>query len=62
MLTLSMTQVTHLYAPDKADEIAAEMTRLDEDGWIYKAVHDPTGRGKSFVEVYDEEGEFVAKL
>jgi hypothetical protein len=33
----------------------------DEDGWTYVVQHDPTGRGLSFINVYDEEGHFVAK-
>jgi len=41
--------------------IAAEMNKTDDD-WTYRPVHDPTGVGCSFIEIYDEDGEFVAKL
>ena len=51
---------SHLYPPNKAEEIAEEMNSVDD--WTYKVVHDPTGKGHSFIEIYDEDGEFVAKL
>ena len=49
-----------LYTPERAKEIAAEMNATDD--WEYRVVHDPTGKGYSFIEIYDEDGEFVAKL
>jgi len=33
-----------------------------DDDWVYVAKHDPKGTGWSFIEVYDEDGEFVAFL
>jgi DUF438 domain-containing protein len=52
----------HLYTPAKAVAIAAELQSGDEDGWTYTAVHDPKGVGYSYVAIYDEDGEFVAKV
>ncbi len=52
---------SHLYSPDEAIRIAAEMQTDDED-WEYRVVNDPTGKGYSFIEIYDEDGEFVAKV
>ena len=51
-----------LYPTDKADELADEMNSYDDD-WVYKANHDPTGRSKwAFIDIYDENGEFVGNL
>lgn len=51
---------SNLYRPEEAKKIAKEMNESDD--WTYKVVHDPTGKGYSFIEIYDEDGEFVAKL
>jgi hypothetical protein len=32
------------------------------DDWDYKVKHDPAGTGYSFIEVYDEDGEFISGL
>jgi len=50
----------NLYTPEKAEAIAAEMNATDD--WTYKVIHDPAGTGYSFIEIYDEDGEFVAKM
>ena len=50
-----------LFEPAKAEEVAAELKASDPE-WDYRVKHDPTGRGLSFVEIFDEEGEFVSKL
>ena len=52
---------THM-TPAKADAMAAEMNRVEDDGWSYKAEHDPKGTGSSFVKAFDEDGEFVHNL
>jgi len=59
MLTLDTTET--LYTKDQAETIAAEMNAADDD-WEYRPVHDPKGTGYSFIEVYDEDGEFVGKM
>ena len=57
MKTLDTTP--KLFAPDKAEAVAAEMTAGDED-WTYKARH---GNGPySLVDCFDEVGMLVATL
>lgn len=51
-----------LYSKEKAEKIAAEMNASTDDDWLYVPVHDPKGTGYSFVEIYDEDGEFVSRL
>ena len=54
---------THtLYAPAKAEEIAALLTTADDDGWTYKAKHDPLGTGWSFIEVFDEDQFIIGRV
>jgi len=48
-----------LMAPEKAEQIAAELRVSDED-WSYVVKHCPNGTGFSFIEIYDEDGEFVS--
>ena len=50
-----------LFTKDKAIAVAGEMQAGDPD-WTYKPVHDPKGTGYSFIEIYDEDGEFVGKV
>jgi len=50
-----------LYAPAKAEEIAALLT-ADGDGWTYKAKHDPLGTGWSFIEVFDEDQFIIGRV
>jgi len=58
---MKLLDTTHtLYSPDKAEEVAAEMNATDD--WNYKVIHDPKGTGYSFIEVYDEDDEFVARM
>ena len=51
-----------LYTKEKAEAIAAMMNADTDDDWTYLPNHCPNGTGFSFIEVYDEDGEFVAKL
>jgi len=50
-----------LYAPAKANELAAALQAGDDDGWTYTAIHDPKGTGYSYIAIYDEDGEFISK-
>jgi len=50
-----------LFSPAKAEEVAAGL-RDDEDGWEYRVKHDPSGKGYSFIEVFDESGHCIGKL
>jgi len=49
-----------LFTKEQAEKIAKEMNATDD--WTYRPIHDPKGTGYSFIEVYDENGEFVSKL
>ena len=49
-----------LYSRGKAEIVAAELQKSDPD-WKYIVVHSPTSTGYSFIEVYDEDGEFVKR-
>ena len=55
-----LNTTSNLYAPERAEEIAKEMNASDD--WTYTVIHDPAGTGYSFIEIYDEDGEFVSKL
>jgi len=48
--------------PADADAAAANAEANDDCGWKYVAVHDPKGTGYSFVNIFDEDGEFVGKM
>lgn len=50
-----------LFTPAEAEKIAKEMQENDPD-WKYIVNHDPTGKGFSFIEVYDEDGQFVERV
>ncbi len=52
---------SRLFSPEEAIRVAAEM-QIDEEDWTYRVVHDPTGKGYSFIEIYDEDGEFISKV
>ena len=50
----------HLFSPEKAEALA-ETLRSEDPEWTYEVRHDPAGTGFSFIEVYDEDGEFVGR-
>jgi hypothetical protein len=52
---------TTYFTRDKVDAAAAELAKSDPD-WEYRVVNDPKGTGYSFIEIYDEDGEFVHKF
>lgn len=49
----------NLLTKEKAEILATDLNANDEDGWTYRAKHDPKGTGYSLVEIFDENGEFV---
>ena len=57
----TLDQTPTLYQPEKAVAVAAEYKTGDPD-WEYRVVHDSTGQGYSFVEVYDEDGYMIGHL
>ena len=50
-----------LFTKEESIKVAAELKAGDPD-WDYIPVHDPKGTGYSFINVYDENGAFVAKV
>jgi DUF438 domain-containing protein len=56
-----MDTTEHLYAPAKAEALAADLQAGDAD-WTYTVVHDPKGVGYSYIAIYDEDGNFVGKV
>jgi len=46
-----------LMKPAKAEAIAKDLNATDD--WIYKVVHDPTGKGFSFIEIYDKDDNLI---
>ena len=55
-----MNTINRLFEKEEAQRIVDELNSDPEDDWTYVAVHDPKGTGYSRIEVYDENGEFVA--
>jgi len=60
MVSLLTTQVKTFFSREKANETAAMLNADEYDDWTYVAKHDPKGTGYSFIEIYDEDGEFVS--
>jgi hypothetical protein len=48
-----------LMSPAAARELAAALRAGEEDGWTYTVKDDPTGQGYSFIEIHDDDGQFV---
>lgn len=60
-MKLKLDTTSQFFTREQAERVAAEMNAGDDD-WTYRPNHDPRGTGYSFIEVYDENGEFVSKL
>jgi hypothetical protein len=50
-----------LFTSEKAEEIAETLRKSDPD-WKYIVRHDPNGTGFSFIEIYDEDNNFVERF
>ena len=48
-----------LYTHEKAERIAIMLNDTDECNWIYIVKSDPRYTGYSYIEIYDEENQFV---
>lgn len=57
--TINTTE--RLFTKEESIKVAAEMKAGDPE-WDYRPVHCPKGTGYSFIEVYDEDDNFVAKV
>ncbi len=55
---LKLNTTPKLFKPEKAEQVAKNLKK-DDPEWDYKVVHDPKGKGYSFIEIYDEDGGFV---
>ncbi|KKM78801.1 hypothetical protein LCGC14_1356380 [marine sediment metagenome] len=59
---MKMLDTTHkLFTPQDAIKAAKELHEGDPD-WEYRVNHDPKGTGYSFIEIYDEDGDFVGRV
>jgi hypothetical protein len=53
-----LNHVPHTFEPAMADKVAAQM-QSNDDEWTYVVKHCPKGIGKSIIQIFDEDGEFV---
>ena len=49
-----------LFSKDEAEKTCDILNAEEWDEWTYTAKHDPKGTGYSFIEITDENGEFVS--
>jgi len=61
MKTMRTEKVYSLYTVEEANRVAATLQENDPD-WSYRPVHDPSGEGYSYIEIYDEAGEYVSRV
>ena len=61
MLSPTLLNTPHkLFAPERAEIIAKTLNADPDDDWTYVVQHCPQGTGLSFIEIFDEDGEFVS--
>jgi hypothetical protein len=53
-----LNHVHNTFDPAIVDKVAAQMQSNDDD-WTYVVKHCPRGIGKSIIQIFDEDGEFV---
>jgi len=58
---IDTSETYKLFEPEKAEAVTEELCENDPD-WTYVVKHDPKGTGKSFIEVYDEDGEYIGRV
>lgn len=52
MISPNIANTPHkTFTPEKAIQVAEELNASDD--WFYVVIHDPTGRGLSFIEIYE---------
>jgi len=61
MLTVSEVYQETLFSKEKAITLADKLN-AESDDCEFRPNHCPKGTGFSFIEIYDEDGEFVGKL
>ena len=50
-----------LFSHEKVDQIAKDLKSNCEDGWDYVPCHGTEGSSYAYINIYDEDGEFIAK-
>lgn len=57
-----MNQITHRFTEEQAKEIVAELMLDEDDDWTYKVkvAEKVIGPYPATIEIYDEDGEFIA--
>ncbi len=55
----TIKSTSHTFDPEDVDRVAAELKAEDPD-WDYVVRHDPKDTGYSLIDIFDEDGEFVA--
>ncbi len=58
---IDTSEAYKLFEPEKAEAVADDLRENDPD-WTYVVKHDPKGTGKSFIEIYDEDGEYIGRF
>lgn len=58
---IDISESYKLFEPEQAEAVAEDLRESDPD-WTYEVKHDPKGTGKSFIEIYDEDGEYVGRV
>jgi uncharacterized protein HemX len=53
-----LNHVHSTFDPAKVDAVAAQM-QAGDDEWSYVVKNDPKGIGRSIIQIFDEDGEFV---
>ena len=54
---------SQLFDPAIAEALAAEWNGdSGDDKWSYKARHDPSGKGKSVIDCWDEAGNYLGAI
>ena len=53
--------VKKFFTKENAIKVASDIQADDED-WAYTPVHDPSGKGWSFIEIHDEDGFLVGEV
>lgn len=60
--TILFQEKSYFNSKEEAEALAAKLNANEADDWTYKAKHCPKGTGYSFIQIYDESGEYVGKL
>jgi len=51
-----------LFKPAEAEALAAALNADPDEEWTYTVKHDPTGHGLSLIQIFDEDGYFLANI